>query len=464
MSQFQTQHLAYWIWLCLTIILSAKIVLALLQLTVNIRFLLDKNTKRAQDSRTSQTAPPPVILYLFLPLLREQSILDELFVRFTRGVEQFDELRVVFITTEREIIDNRGQVEGTTIGGLKTLIEQYQGSKERIIHLHYPHYNHVVAEQLNYGLTHINKIAKESDAKAYIAIYNADSVVENSTFDLLLKTAKANVGVAQQSSLFLWNVPKLLSDRKYLLTGFGLYQSCWTLQHELTRYIFCRKHLPWLPTLIERHSLVHCVMHGLLIELGLLNKARGFPKINIGAEDLALGFILKVQGHHVYPLGILENAETPNQLKTLVNQLAGWFLGVLGYFVFWWFVPGEARKAHRLPLLTITAIGIFDALKWLFKGPLVLLYLALSIYVGFFILSFSLYVVYIYTALLAVLWLWYTKLPDQSFPKPPQAALIVSILVFITIPIVRSIPAFLGCWWGLKNALGQSFLKPKTER
>jgi hypothetical protein len=451
-----------YIWLTLTLLLLFKICLAVVQISYSLNFIL-----KSQNESIRKTSPVNesvnLNLFIVIPLLREQKIINELYQRFVGFVKGSKEINLVFITTEREIIENDNNEKGTTIEILKRLIKSSSDEvQNKIIHLHYPENNTVVAEQLNYAFEYINRLEEENTA-TYALIYNADSVIEDTSVAEMLKKTYENVDIVQQSSLFLWNTPDLLRERKFLLTCFALYQSSWTLQHELSRYLFSKKKLPYLPKRIEENSLIHCVTHGLLIKPNLLTNAGGFPVTRFGGEDLALGFVLKVMGYHVEPLTSLENTEIPNSYKVLFKQLAGWYLGTLGYFVFWSFVPAKAKRERYFSLFTVTLLGIYDSMKWLFKGILILFYIFLGYITGCLGLSVILYLLYFYISLVGVVWLWY-KLPDQIFPKPSKKALFASFLFYWLVPILRSMPAFLGVYWGIKNALGYSFIKPKTER
>ena len=451
-----------YIWLTLTALLLFKICLAVVQISFSLNFIL-KNQSDFNRTTSAINESENLSFFIVIPLLREQKIINQLYQRFVGLIKDSKEVSLVFITTEREIIENDNNEEGTTIEFLKELIKSSSEKvQNKIIHLHYPENNTVVAEQLNYAFEFINA-RKEQNNTAFALIYNADSVIEDTSVVEMIKKAHENVDIVQQSSLFLWNTPRLLNEHKFLLTCFALYQSSWTLQHELSRYLFSKKRLQFLPKRIEENSLIHCVTHGLLIKPSLLANAGGFPVTRFGGEDLALGFVLKVMGYHIEPLTSLENTEIPNSYKVLFKQLAGWYLGTLGYFVFWNFVPANVIRERFFSLFTVTLLGIYDSMKWLFKGFLILSYIILGFITGYLGLSVILYLLYFYTSLVGVIWLWY-KLPDQIFPKPSKKALFASFLFYWLVPILRSMPAFLGLYWGIKNALGYSFIKPKTER
>ena len=123
--------------------------------------------------------------------------------------------------------------------------------------------------------------------------------------------------------------------------------------------------------MLQDYSLVHCVGHGLLIRLDVIHRCGGWPAPLIGGEDLGLGFILKAMGYHVVPLPVLENAETPDTLRQLINQKAVWFLGTLGYGGYWRYIPTRPVGSRQFQVIGLTAQGLLDMANWLLAGPLI---------------------------------------------------------------------------------------------
>ncbi|CAN5297259.1 hypothetical protein BH20ACI2_BH20ACI2_02210 [soil metagenome] len=445
------------IWLVLTTALLLKIILGLIQVFWSLWFY----TRKQKDCGDSVQNTP--VVFLLLPLLREQKILKDCFQRFESFLKQREWLRLVFVTTEREITENCGVTEGTTIEILQGLISNTSSDlRQRIIHLHHPGFNRVVAEQLNYAIRTLESVTPKT-TPYYLLIYNADSVVTEEGLGVLFDVASSGAEAAQQSSLFLWNFGLLAQRNKFLLAAFALYQSVWTLQHEVPRLLASSGKYSWLPSWFRNASLVHAVSHGLLLRDDVVRNINGFPVNRFGGEDLGLGLILKVVGYDILPVPTLENTEIPSRGLILLKQLAGWYLGTLGYLVFWRRLPRKTLKKHWLKVLLITTAGIFDTAKWLLKGPAVILYLLLAYSTGHLGLSLLLYIGYVYTAVFGMIWLWH-RLPSDTFPKPRSQGLIAVLCVYWLVPIVRTIPAVVGLWWGIRNALGFPFLKPKTER
>ncbi len=451
-----------WIWL--TVLITLKLLHGVAMLACTLRFLRGRrDTCRLSEPRDRGTVEP-VTLYVLVPLLREQRALPHLFAQFAQQLQTVAHTYLVFVTTEREVLESPSQRPShTTMDVLRELLAVHPEVAHRVLHYHYPTYNRVIAEQLNYAVSEIVRRAGSSLDRQYLAVYNADSVIEGNALLTLQERAHSRLPVMQQSSLFLANVPLLLRMGRYYPAMHGIYQSCWTLQHEIPRYLLSRRFFPRLPIWIERNALVHCVTHGLLIRLDVLSRVNGFPVLASGGEDLALGLLLRAYGYEVVPIPSLENSETPERVGLLWRQLAGWFLATLGYWRYWRLVPPQVLRANRGHVAAITVLGVLDSFKWLSKGFLVLLYLILSWFTDHFALGFTLYAVYVYASFAAVLWLW-RHLPPKVFPPPPWHRLAIVGVLFWTVLIVRSGPAILGSWWAVKLGLGIPFVKPKTER
>ena len=332
-----------------------------------------------------------------------------------------------------------------------------RGSRPRPAFLRNPEYNECFRQ-------YFFPVLRWSSARVVLLLYNADSVVDADGLEALRAMASTGVPVAQQSSLFLANVPRLLAAGHIYLAAHGLRQSRWTLQHELPRYLWSRRQIPRMPPWLEQLGLVHCVGHGLLVRCDVLDSVGGFPIVELGIEDLALGYVLKAAGYHVEPVPVLENAETPDRARVLWLQKASWFLGVLGYLQYWKLAATVAPlRCKRIVLLATTAQGIYDAAIWILAGPSFVLLLVVGALTGHGLCALGLYLSYVYVPMLLTVWLW-TRLPSGTFPRPPTGALFAGLVAYAIVPIAHSAPAVHGLWWALRLALGRPALRPKTER
>lgn len=399
--------------------------------------------------------PKSFNLYLVVPLLYEQDNLFDTYHRFQVFAETYDNVQVYFVTTERERIEKPDQISTREI--LNQIGGEFPSTKIKF--LHYGENNNVVSEQLNFALTHIREEVSDL-ANSFVSFYNADSKISHRYIHVLSKTIGECLGqkvVFQQSSLFLTNVPELVADGKYLLAAFGVFQTSWTLRHEIPHYLF-EKNILRVKCLSGFH-LVYCVTHGLTLSLEAYNDLGPFPVMKIGGEDLAYGFRVKSCGYSVIPVLDLENSETPNNAIALYTQLKQWFLATLGYLTFWRHTGKEGRIFQNV-LLTIQGI-LIHSVKWLIRGPFILFLLFKAIYydrVVFFTLVYSMYVL---ATFLPVVCIW-NRLDNNLFPNVSRMALIKLVIVYAMVPVLRSFPALTALFLYIRILFGYNFIKQKT--
>jgi hypothetical protein len=395
--------------------------------------------------------------FLIIPLLEEQRLFCEMYERFKNLVDKDSDMELFYVTTEREKIEN--SVGKTTIDLLNEKI--LSENNLRIHVLHYPCYNKVVADQLNFA---VQKIIEEFgyDENYCFGFFNADSLVSPQVFSELKGSElnhKNQKIIFQQSSLFLSNIQTLVSTKKYFLSSFGLYQSYWTIRHEVPQYAL--DVLLHRLRLSSKYNLLYCVLHGLFIPFDRMKEIGGFPNLDLGCEDIAMGYKAKIFGCSVFPIPVLENSETPKDLKSLVTQLKHWYLGSLGYLSYWRNINGPGNK---LQIFILSLIGlVINPLKWLLRGPLILLLLIVSISAGTVGMTITSLLIYIYFPLVPILFLW-KKLDAVTFPKLQHIDLLKVLMFYPVVPVLRSIPAFLGLFLYVKMLLGFNFIKTKTER
>ncbi|MEK7103160.1 MAG: glycosyltransferase family 2 protein, partial [Patescibacteria group bacterium] len=210
-------------------------------------------------------------------------------------------------------------------------------SNENIRMIDYPYTDGSMAHQLNYAC---NEIVQEYDPqKTFVLVYNADSIVSNNLISHIVSFQKKYpyARVIQQSALFFSNFSEFGSGlRKYFLQAIALLQSRWTLAHELPRLL--NQQVTKIGAYIEG---AHVVGHGLCIRLDTLKRVGYFPTTVIN-EYLPLGYLLRLSGETIYPLPVLENAQSPSSIKSMFNQYRVWFYGAISY-------PLYLRNAFKQP-------------------------------------------------------------------------------------------------------------------
>ncbi|KKQ98419.1 MAG: hypothetical protein UT24_C0004G0042 [Candidatus Woesebacteria bacterium GW2011_GWB1_39_12] len=205
--------------------------------------------------------------------------------------------------------------------------------------MNYPRSQGVMSHQINYV---IKKLAKyKQSTNSIFAVYNADSRPNPNTLRNVayaLKEFEEETGIkpniVQQSSLFTLNYSKYSKTfTGYSLKAAALFQTKWTLVRELTRFRSqSRSVITYKDNFISKlfnTKISHCVGHGLFVRFGIL-KNEYLPTETIN-EDLPFGFYQCCKGEPILPLPILENSETPDTLKGLMNQKRFWFTPYLQY-------------------------------------------------------------------------------------------------------------------------------------
>src|SRR6185312_13754781 len=91
--------------------------------------------------------------------------------------------------------------------------------------------------------------------------------------------------VFQQCSLFTSNF-NAVKKINYFIACFGIYQSIWTLKHEIPRLLISSNQAKLLSRLFKKTTLNYCVTHGLIISSEIFNQIGGFPVTKQGGEDI----------------------------------------------------------------------------------------------------------------------------------------------------------------------------------
>ena len=305
------------IFIAISFLLIGKMYFSIRNIFLSLRFISFDSIKN-QSIRQKR-------LFIIIPLLREKGRIHECYERFKTWLRYSDNAYLIFITTEREVMEHGLSYERNTIYLLDLLMNSEKDFRDRIKKIHFPTFNKTLGEQLNYGI-----IAAENyynfNKHDYVILYNADSKPDKMTLRHIINCMADNVLVAQQSALFLKNFGILARNSKIIPMVDSIYQSRWTLQHEIPRYIRSMSNAKLL-NIRGLSSFAHCVGHGLLMRADILNSVGYFPSPRIGLEDSGLGFVLKSKKISIAPFPMLESAEVPSNIISLAVQKSRWFFG-----------------------------------------------------------------------------------------------------------------------------------------
>jgi hypothetical protein len=281
-----------------------------------------------------------------------------------------------------------------------------------------------------------------------------------------MNNRKANI--IQQSSLFTNNYETL----GFLLKAASLFQTKWTLTHELTRFrkqsVSVTKTNKNFLDLIKNTYLSHCVGHGLFVKYEHLLKYK-IPTETVN-EDLPFGYYQCALGEPILPIRILENSDSPETITSLINQKKVWFWPYLEYLKCRNIVIERGQLRNKMELNLLTYQAIFTGIVWFFQSfifltPLIIgLILLNKMLLLSWIIAISLYWIIPIT-------LVYMKLPaleNQANGKKSSLQIHDLLLIYISGILnifMHSLGPILCFYQYIQIKLGRSRLvKDKTER
>lgn len=307
-----------------------------------------------------------VPLYLIVPVLNEQRIIEETYMHFRDIVNQFEKVYVVYVTTEKE-----GPCSITTYEMIKRLMEADVCNK-KIYLFHYPYKKGVMAHQLNYAIDQLEKI--NPSLNFWIGIYNADSRISVSTIDYIINNINQKDCLHKCFQQYSWYITK--SNKSHdILNSAALWQTRWTLVFELARVRFqaaldSAKLPDSIYSILEKMNYV--IGHGLYIKVIDLKTLGGFPEDTIN-EDACLGYLLNCNNIKIIPIPFLEKAESPNRVSIYIKQQTTWFNGPWYAFQYWK-CKMKAQGKNNVRYLLLAFKLFLHALYWLL-APILLLFI-----------------------------------------------------------------------------------------
>ncbi|MGH2498118.1 MAG: glycosyltransferase family 2 protein [Ktedonobacteraceae bacterium] len=378
----------------------------------------------------------------------------------------------------------------TTIDLVKESIEQLnqQVDMPLFIHLHYPYTEGDVNQQLDYALQQMPACLDVDDftpSTTYLAIYNADSRPHKDTLQLVSEMSHRYGDqhgmyppAFQQSALFLENVGHLgTRGAGLVLQAAALLQSRWVLSHEIPRlrrqsrsaFQFNSEKLSNFQRLTGAEFAL-CVGHGFFLRYDFALRLELFTASNI-CDDFLWSYRLCIEHVPIVPLPLLESAESPITIKSLIIQKKSWFLGYTEYLRSRWVIL-QTKRYDRLTVELVTFYGLLHAFTWLWLSPAIFLAfivpLAARSWPMFLITCavYSLYGLLTYGILFVELKTLRNKSGGEWKPYALSPLRRMTLLFF-------SLSAFLlesvGLWWCIYQRIGwaitrKAAYREKTER
>lgn len=326
--------------------------------------------------------------------------------------------------------------------------------------LHYPNRDGLMAHQLNYAC---EVLLKDHDSQStFVLVYNADSSVGQDVLDIFIREIQKGERVIFQPSLFLANYQNFSSNfRGWILKCIALAQSRWTLIHEIPR-IRAQYKQDW-HTIYES---AHLVGHGTCVRLDTLMSVGGFPDQFLN-EDLALGYFLALRGERISIVPILENAESPSSVSSVINQYTTWFYGAMDYVSYYKHAV-QVLSLPKFKALTWAGVNIVRAGIWLLAPWIWMILILVPLFQDTPLLSFiSLLTFLFYT--IFVYWLIARFVSDnpeileeKTFSVHVDKGMIFATPVAYVIWGIGPTRAFIQKFFAA--VLGKNVQKKKTER
>lgn len=322
-----------------------------------------KNTKNGKN--TNEKKP----LYILIPVLREQPIIEETILRFCKIKNQHFDLRIAILTSIREVTDEPPTTEDVVVKSMefgKLAPYRYSISIFRDTTV-----RGNMATQLNYA---VDKIKSSDGPETLYLVYNADSVISETTLEklwALLQTYSDKKFALQQPCAF---VRDMQPNSNQFTNAMSLYQSWYCLGHESRIIRNYDKKFRHNRVEINNNKLGVVVGHGSGMTININTSNGGYPT-DLLTEDLTFGFILSTKNVPILSLQALEIADVPNCFTIFIKQKSVWFWNFLGYASCYKKMRKQGHKMTQMVPLLVSglAAGAYWFLDTFFiVAPLVL--------------------------------------------------------------------------------------------
>lgn len=326
-----------------------------------------------QKSRAPVRETPPRHRFIVLaPVLHEEPTLATFLDDMSRVEYPADLYEVCVVTTEKEF--NEGP-RPNTIDALIALMQSDRYPSLALSHSHFPFRDGHKADQLQHAFVEFRRERGDNALRStFLLCLDVDSRVDPDTLRRYEDAIVDGVDIYQRPVLWFKNIHQIENS----FTGsFAFLQSFFSVAFEIP--MFTGRFVPW--------RLRHFVGHGLCLRGSYLLQTGGFPPV---IEDIRQGRIasfLEKPARVVPGFGLVETAKN---YRVFVKQSSVWYFGFGLFFSDYW----RARKLRGVDSVTLRdalllTYGIFKGLRWLLKGPLHLLGLVGSLWLGDAVLALT---------------------------------------------------------------------------
>jgi cellulose synthase/poly-beta-1,6-N-acetylglucosamine synthase-like glycosyltransferase len=315
----------------------------------------------AFSRKTARQQSQEFYFYLIVPALREQSVIG-------RTLQQLCNLN--FPSFKYEIIvaldakEKSGMEKAGTEGVVRQFVAERGSGGPPIVIVEFSGDGQGRALQLNEALrTIVTDQASRGliKRKCFVGIFDADSFPDSEILNYISwrLTVCPDISAFQQALDYRLNLDVIMRARvSKILLGNAYYQSAWNGILEIP--LFLRTNLQISHSKEPTFS-PYCMGHGEFIRLDVLTDIGGFSETGC-ADGIQLGFALTNKNIEIEPVPLLDNCESPIDVRTLIHQHSHWFAGNLQVFRYLYYST-ESTRARLLNVFNHSALNV----KWLLR-------------------------------------------------------------------------------------------------
>ncbi len=367
----------------------------------------------------------PEDLVIIVPVFQETGIIEDTCNFFAQLIAPHVSCRLLICGTARERIDG---VNPTLLLARRAL----QGMARCDV-IEAPNSAADKAGQLEFAVRRSG-----SRPTTYLCLYDVDSRPERATlseFEQLRRSAAPSI--IQQHSLFVGNLDAIRS--RPLQLGQALYQSRWTLAHEIPRYALYRAGIT---------PYAHLVGHGLFLRKSVIDDFRGMPTGAI-VDDAHLGFFATAQKLSIESMKSVDIADNPTTLSETFRQLYGWSRGPLDVREYVKNFRHTGNTLSQIKSAATCVVAYMYWLQWILTTPVMILLTSMLIMGNLTALIWAcLYLVDFIICYFAM---------SRVFKIRGLPGLLSSLCAMYAFALVCSVPAFVAFFDKIRGVRGQKY-------
>ncbi|TKC19110.1 hypothetical protein [Robertmurraya kyonggiensis] len=328
-------------------VLSLIIFVHGLLIVASLLYFKDQKLKYLYKSSPVSKKNKEIEFYILLSVFNESKIIESTYKHFKEIVNVKNNIRCVFITTEKEkLVTGRNET--------KEILEQLIRNDNKFSLINYPYHKGNKPSQLNYALDQLEKdVINKNERDIYICQYDADSRPLKETFEELEEIINiTNCNVIQQPTKF---------DENY--NGLNLYLKLEACFQTRWAYGFERRNQMLSVNKYINKIFVpfaYTVGHGMVVKSDFLYNVGKYPSPN---EDVPFGQKMILIGEPIYPTVTYDRGTIVETFKDLFYQSGNWIKAPLVSIKMYKEIRHYKKMSIYRSVMFFTKIA-FDLLSW----------------------------------------------------------------------------------------------------